>query len=94
MRNSIFATIVAMTGCVLAATAHGAPAKAWTVNTGNSYGDLFAYCLGQANGQMNWCHAWTRCMTNWQLFEGDLSWSHTCSMDANSYVSFGWQMYD
>jgi hypothetical protein len=32
MRNTIFATAVAMAGCVLAATAHGTPAKAQFVH--------------------------------------------------------------
>ena len=90
MRNSIFATVVAMTGCVLAAAAHSAPAQAFGM--GNSYYELRDACL-RTTGNMTLCHSYARCMRRWQVFPGDLTFDQMCTQSAVSYVNYGMELY-
>ena len=77
------ATLVAAAIASTAVALNAKPAKAST-----EYQQLFAYCLQQSGGHMDFCHSWTRCVFRNGTFMGQV-----CTTSARNYIMTGFELF-
>ena len=76
------ATLVAAAIASTAVALNAKPAHA------ANYGQLFAFCLQQSGGQMNFCHSWTRC-----IIRNGTYMDAVCTTSARTYVTTGYEIF-